>query len=97
MNWAKENAAASGLADRPVRWLVDDCIKFVQRELRRGSRYEAVIMSCLDGYTTCSLFGSFINMSEIDELVARARNSLCQNFRDSSGQRRFAVIDMELS
>ena len=44
VNWAKENAAASGLADRPVRWLVDDCIKFVQRELRRGSRYEAVIM-----------------------------------------------------
>jgi len=44
VNWAKENAAASGLADRPVRWLVDDCIKFVQRELRRGSHYEAVIM-----------------------------------------------------
>jgi len=44
VNWAKENAASSGLAERPVRWLVDDCIKFVQRELRRGSRYEAVIM-----------------------------------------------------
>ena len=35
--WAKENAAASGLADRPVRWLVDDCMKFVERELRRGN------------------------------------------------------------
>lgn len=44
VNWAKENAAASGLAERPVRWLVDDCIKFVQREIRRGSRYEAIIM-----------------------------------------------------
>jgi 23S rRNA (cytosine1962-C5)-methyltransferase len=42
--WARENAAASGLADRPVRWLVDDCVKFVQREQRRGNRYDAVIM-----------------------------------------------------
>jgi 23S rRNA (cytosine1962-C5)-methyltransferase len=42
--WAKENAAASGLADRPVRWLVDDCAKFVRREQRRGHRYDAVIM-----------------------------------------------------
>ena len=44
VGWAKENAAASDLADRPVRWLVDDCLKFVQREIRRGSLYEAVIM-----------------------------------------------------
>ena len=42
--WAKENAAASGLADRPVRWLVDDCMKFVQREQRRGNHYEGIIM-----------------------------------------------------
>ena len=42
--WARENAAASKLADRPCRWIVDDCVKFVQRELRRGSRYDAVIM-----------------------------------------------------
>ncbi len=42
--WAKENAAASGLKDAPIRWLVDDCVKFVQREIRRGSRYDAVIM-----------------------------------------------------
>lgn len=42
--WAKENAAESGLADRPVRWLVDDCEKFVQREQRRGHRYEGIIM-----------------------------------------------------
>jgi len=42
--WAKENAAISGLKDAPVRWLVDDCIKFMKRELRRGNRYDAVIM-----------------------------------------------------
>ena len=44
VQWAKENAALSGLSDRPVRWLVDDCQKFVEREIRRGNRYDAVIM-----------------------------------------------------
>ena len=44
VQWARENAAASGLADRPVRWLVDDCGKFVQREKRRGNVYDAIIM-----------------------------------------------------
>ena len=38
--WARENAAASGLADKPVRWMVDDCQKFVARAIRRGSRYD---------------------------------------------------------
>lgn len=42
--WARENAALSGLSQRPIRWIVDDCGKFVQREARRGSRYDAVIM-----------------------------------------------------
>lgn len=42
--WARENAAASGLSDKPVRWLVDDCVKFVQREQRRGSTYDGIIM-----------------------------------------------------
>ena len=42
--WAKENAKSSGLEDRPVRWIVDDCGKFVEREIRRGRRYDAVIM-----------------------------------------------------
>ena len=42
--WAKENAAASGVAGRPVRWIVDDCAKFVEREIRRGRRYDAIIM-----------------------------------------------------
>ncbi|MGN0976365.1 MAG: class I SAM-dependent methyltransferase [Gemmiger sp.] len=42
--WARENAAASGLAGRPCRWIVDDCAKFVQREIRRGSTYDGIIM-----------------------------------------------------
>lgn len=42
--WAKENAVASGVSDKPVRWIVDDCIKFVQREIRRGNKYDVIIM-----------------------------------------------------
>ena len=44
VTWARENAVSSGLADCPVRWLVDDCEKFVKRELRRGHKYDAIIM-----------------------------------------------------
>lgn len=44
VQWAKENAALSGVADRNVRWIVDDCVKFVQREIRRGNRYDIIIM-----------------------------------------------------
>lgn len=44
VSWGRENAAASGLADRPMRWLVDDCGKFVQREQRRGNTYDAILM-----------------------------------------------------
>ena len=44
VQWAKENAQKSGLSDRPVRWLVDDCGKFVKREQRRGHVYDALIM-----------------------------------------------------
>lgn len=44
VNWAKENAASSGLADAPIRWLVDDCVKFAEREIRRDNHYDAVIM-----------------------------------------------------
>ena len=44
VQWAKENAASSGLQDAPIRYLVDDCQKFVERELRRGNRYDAIIM-----------------------------------------------------
>ena len=44
VGWAKENAAASGLADAPIRWLVDDCVKFVEREIRRGNHYDGIIM-----------------------------------------------------
>ena len=44
VQWAKENAAVSHLSDAPIRWLVDDCMKFVERELRRGNSYEGIIM-----------------------------------------------------
>lgn len=44
VGWAKENAIASGLSDAPIRWLVDDCVKFVEREIRRGNTYDGIIM-----------------------------------------------------
>ena len=44
VQWAKENAELSSLSDKPVRWLVDDCVKFVQREQRRGNKYDGIIM-----------------------------------------------------
>ena len=44
VGWAKENAKLSGLSEAPVRWLTDDCTKFVERELRRGNRYDAIVM-----------------------------------------------------
>ena len=40
----KENAVSSGLKDAPIRWIVDDCVKFVEREIRRGNHYDAIIM-----------------------------------------------------
>lgn len=44
VQWARDNAAASGLSDKPIRWIVDDCEKFVAREIKRGRKYDAVIM-----------------------------------------------------
>ena len=44
VNWAKENAQLSGLREKPIRWLVDDCVKFVEREIRRGNHYDGIIM-----------------------------------------------------
>jgi 23S rRNA (cytosine1962-C5)-methyltransferase len=44
VQWARENAALSGLSDKPIRWIVDDCEKFVAREIRRGKKYDAIIM-----------------------------------------------------
>ncbi len=44
VNWAKDNAALSGLSEAPIRYLVDDCVKFVEREIRRGNTYDALIM-----------------------------------------------------
>ena len=44
VNWAKENAKSSGLEEAPIRWLVDDCMTFVEREIRRGNHYDGIIM-----------------------------------------------------
>lgn len=44
VSWARENAQLSGLQDKPIRWIVDDCKKFVEREIRRGNRYDGVVM-----------------------------------------------------
>ena len=44
VQWGQENAEASGVRDRPIRWIVDDCAKFVEREIRRGRRYDAIVM-----------------------------------------------------
>ena len=44
VQWAKENAVASGVGDQPVRWLVDDCLKFIAREIRRGNKYDGIVM-----------------------------------------------------
>ena len=44
VHWARENAELSSLAERPIRWIVDDCAKFVEREIRRGKTFDAIIM-----------------------------------------------------
>lgn len=44
VHWARENAELSSLAEKPIRWIVDDCAKFVEREIRRGNTYDAIIM-----------------------------------------------------
>ena len=44
VDWAKENAVSSNLQDKPIRWLVDDCLKFVNREIRRGNKYDIILM-----------------------------------------------------
>lgn len=44
VTWARENAVSSGLEEAPIRWIVDDCVKFVEREIRRGRKYDGIIM-----------------------------------------------------
>ncbi|MEF9983383.1 MAG: class I SAM-dependent methyltransferase [Oscillospiraceae bacterium] len=44
VSWARDNATLSSLADKPIRWIVDDCIKFIEKEIRRGNTYDAIIM-----------------------------------------------------
>ena len=44
VTWARENAQVSGLSEKPIRWIVDDCMKFIEREIRRGRKYDVIIM-----------------------------------------------------
>ncbi len=44
ITWARENANASGLSDAPIRWIIDDCKKFIEREIRRGNKYDGIIL-----------------------------------------------------
>ncbi len=44
VQWARDNAKLSGLEEAPIRWIVDDCVKFIQREIRRGNTYDGIIM-----------------------------------------------------
>lgn len=44
VSWARENAEASGLSEKPIRWIIEDVITFVQREIKRGSRYDVILM-----------------------------------------------------
>lgn len=44
VSWARDNAKLSGLEDKPIRWIVDDCEKFIAREIKRGKKYDAIIM-----------------------------------------------------
>ena len=44
VSWARENAELSGLADKPIRWIVEDCIVFLRREVKRGNKYDAIVM-----------------------------------------------------
>lgn len=62
VQWAKENSASSNISDKPVRWLVDDCVKFVRREIRRGNKYDGIIMDPPSyGRGRAAKFGSLKN------------------------------------
>ncbi len=80
VSWAKENAGLSGLGDRPIRYIVDDCLKFVRREERRGRRYAGVIMDP-PSYGRGS-GGEVWRMEDtLDELVAACAKILCEKPR----------------
>lgn len=71
--WAKENIASSGLKDKPIRYIVDDVIKFVQREIRRGNTYDAIIMDppSYGRGTSGEVWQFENNISELVELCAK--------------------------
>lgn len=76
--WAKENLALSGLEDRPVRILADDCIKFVEREKRRGNRYDGIVMDP-PSYGRSSDGRVFRSEDDIASLILKASEILSDN------------------
>ncbi len=73
VGWARENAALSGLEDRPIRWITEDARKYVQREVRRGSQYEGIILDPpkYGRGPTGEVWRLFEDLPELAELCAR--------------------------
>jgi 23S rRNA (cytosine1962-C5)-methyltransferase len=82
--WARRNAEASGLAAAPIRWIVDDAVKFVRRELKRGQRYDAVLLDP-PAYGHGPAGQSWKLDAQLDELLA-----MC--FELCRGRERFALL-----
>ena len=78
-DWAKENVKSSGFENRPVRFLVDDVKKFVQREIRRGNKYEAIIMDP-PSYGRCSNNEVWSIEKDLDGLLQSCKEILNDNF-----------------
>lgn len=76
--WAKENAALSGLSERPIRYIVDDCKKFIEREIRRGHKYDAIIMDP-PSYGRGPSGEIWKLEDDIDSLVALTSNLISDN------------------
>ena len=70
--WGKDNAVASGLADRPIRWLVDDCAKFVAREKRRGNTYDGIIDRDVSLMSLKRMDVDALGLDELDRSLLRA-------------------------
>ena len=73
VTWAKENVISSNLQDKPVRYIIDDVVKFVQREIRRGNTYDAIIMDppSYGRGTSGEVWQFETNISELVELCTK--------------------------
>ena len=85
VTWAKENAVSSGLKDAPIRWLVDDCVKFVEREIRRGNTSGAFPLL----FFTSLFSGFLIHLTWIDPRISPIGAAMF-----SSARTAFSVLDL---